>query len=236
VLACHRIRSRDRQLADDVAVLKILATLAGQLLQLQALVADKTRAWRQKNRLLSRALETAAARYGIIGTSPALLQALQRTRTRLRGHGSVLLLDESAPARSCLHALCTSRASAATSPSSRSTARRFRTRCSSPSCSGMNAALSPARKPRARLVRAGRPRHDFSRRDRRDAAGHADQAAAHAAGGTIVRLGGKREIRVAVRVWPRPNRDLAQDVLAGSFRRDLFLPAQRDPDPPALAA
>ena len=43
VLACHRIRSRDRQLNDDVGVLKILATLAGQLLQLQALVADKTR-------------------------------------------------------------------------------------------------------------------------------------------------------------------------------------------------
>ena len=33
VLACHRIRSRDRQLSDDVGVLKILATLIGQLLQ-----------------------------------------------------------------------------------------------------------------------------------------------------------------------------------------------------------
>lgn len=40
--------------------------------------------------------------------------------------------------------------------------------------------------------------------------------------GTIVRLGGKREIKVAVRVVAATNRDLAQDVLAGSFRRDLF--------------
>ena len=43
VLACHRIRSRQRHLADDMAVLKILATLAGQLLQLQGLVQEKTR-------------------------------------------------------------------------------------------------------------------------------------------------------------------------------------------------
>ena len=64
VLACHRIRSRDRPLNDDVAVLKILATLAGQLLQLQALVAEKTQALQAKNELLTRALETAAARYG----------------------------------------------------------------------------------------------------------------------------------------------------------------------------
>ena len=43
VLACHRIRSRHRQLADDVAILKIMATLAGQLLQLERLVAATTR-------------------------------------------------------------------------------------------------------------------------------------------------------------------------------------------------
>ncbi|MDO9358086.1 MAG: sigma 54-interacting transcriptional regulator, partial [Polaromonas sp.] len=40
--------------------------------------------------------------------------------------------------------------------------------------------------------------------------------------GTIVRLGGKREVKVAVRVVAATNRDLAQDVLAGTFRRDLF--------------
>ncbi|MBC7599604.1 MAG: sigma 54-interacting transcriptional regulator, partial [Polaromonas sp.] len=95
VLACHRIRSRDRQLNDDVAVLKILATLAGQLLKLQALVADKTRALQAKNQLLTRALETAAVRYGIIGTSPALLQALSELERVSEASASVLLLGES---------------------------------------------------------------------------------------------------------------------------------------------
>ena len=95
VLACHRIRSRDRQLADDVAVLKILATLAGQLLQLQALVADKTRALQARNELLTRALKAAAARYGIIGTSPALLQALSELERVSEASASVLLLGES---------------------------------------------------------------------------------------------------------------------------------------------
>ncbi len=95
VLACHRIRSRDRQLNDDVAVLKILATLAGQLLQLQALVGEKTRALQAKNQLLERALETAAARYGIIGTSPALLKALGELERVSEATASVLLLGES---------------------------------------------------------------------------------------------------------------------------------------------
>jgi Nif-specific regulatory protein len=40
--------------------------------------------------------------------------------------------------------------------------------------------------------------------------------------GTIVRLGGKRELKVAVRVVAATNRDLAQEVQRGSFRRDLF--------------
>ena len=95
VLACHRIRSRDRQLNDDVAVLRILATLAGQLLQLQALVLEKTRALQAKNQLLTQALQAATARYGIIGTSPALLQALNELERVAEAPATVLLLGES---------------------------------------------------------------------------------------------------------------------------------------------
>ena len=65
VLACHRIRSRHRQLADDVALLKILATLAGQLLQLQQHVAARTRTLEARNAQLTAALESAAARIGL---------------------------------------------------------------------------------------------------------------------------------------------------------------------------
>ena len=95
VLAVHRIRHRNRLLDDDVAVLKILATLAGQLLQLRSLVEEKTRALEARNALLTRALESAGARYGIIGTSPAPLQALGELERVSQASASVLLLGDS---------------------------------------------------------------------------------------------------------------------------------------------
>jgi len=95
VLACHRIRSRRRQLADDVVILKILATLAGQVLQLQRLVATATRGLEQRNAQLARALESAAARYGIVGTSPPLLRALGELERVSSATASVLLLGDS---------------------------------------------------------------------------------------------------------------------------------------------
>lgn len=95
MLAAHRIRIRNRQLSDDVAILRLLATLCGQLLQLRELVEEKTRVLEKKNELLSRALESAAARYGIVGSSPALLRALEELERVARSSASVLLLGES---------------------------------------------------------------------------------------------------------------------------------------------
>ena len=95
VLAVHRIRRRHRLLADDVALLRILATFAGQLLELRSLVEEKTRALEARNAVLTRALESAAARYGIIGTSPALLRALGELERVSQAAAAVLLLGES---------------------------------------------------------------------------------------------------------------------------------------------
>ncbi|MDP1998737.1 MAG: sigma 54-interacting transcriptional regulator, partial [Rhodoferax sp.] len=95
VLACHRIRSRLRHLNDDLALLKILATLAGQILQLQDLVQEKTRTLEARNALLTDALDAAAVRYGIIGHSTVLLQAIGELERVSNAKASVLLLGES---------------------------------------------------------------------------------------------------------------------------------------------
>jgi len=223
VLACHRIRSRDRQLADDVAVLKILATLAGQLLQLQALVADKTRALEARNQLLSRALETAAARYGIIGTSPALLQALSELERVSEATASVLLLGESGTGKELF-------ARAVHLSSQRRDQPFIKVNCAAIPDTLFESELFGYERGAftgAQNARAGW----FEQADRGtiflDEIGEMPLAMQTKLlrtlqEGTIVRLGGKREIKVAVRVVAATNRDLAQDVLAGSFRRDLF--------------
>jgi Nif-specific regulatory protein len=95
VLACHRIRSRQRHLNDDLALLRVLATLAGQLLQLEQLVAEQTRQLEARNAVLARALNTKSARYGLIGNSPALLQALGELERVSQTQATVLLLGES---------------------------------------------------------------------------------------------------------------------------------------------
>jgi Nif-specific regulatory protein len=95
VLACHRIRSRQRHLNDDLAVLRVLATLVGQLLQLEALVAEQTRQLEARNAVLANALNTKSARYGLIGSSPPLLQALSELERVSQTQATVLLLGQS---------------------------------------------------------------------------------------------------------------------------------------------
>ena len=223
VLACHRIRSRDRQLADDVAVLKILATLAGQLLQLQALVADKTRALQARNQLLTRALETAAARYGIIGTSPALLQALGELERVSEATASVLLLGESGTGKELF-------ARAVHLSSQRRDQPFIKVNCAAIPDTLFESELFGYERGAftgAQTARAGW----FEQADRGtiflDEIGEMPLAMQTKLlralqEGTIVRLGGKREIKVEVRVVAATNRDLALEVQRGGFRRDLF--------------
>ena len=223
VLACHRIRSRDRQLNDDVAVLKILATLAGQLLQLQALVGEKTRALQAKNLLLTRALETAAARYGIIGTSPALLQALGELERVADASASVLLLGESGTGKELF-------ARAVHLSGQRRDRPFIKVNCAAIPDTLFESELFGYERGAftgAQTARAGW----FEQADRGtiflDEIGEMPLAMQTKLlrtlqDGTIVRLGGKREIQVSVRVVAATNRDLEQDVQQGVFRRDLF--------------
>jgi Nif-specific regulatory protein len=225
VLACHRIRSRDRQLADDVAILKILATLAGQLLQLQlqALVLEKTRALQAKNQLLTRALETAAARYGIIGTSPALLQALGELERVSEATASVLLLGESGTGKELF-------ARAVHLSSQRRDQPFIKVNCAAIPDTLFESELFGYERGAftgAQTARAGWFEQADGGTIFLDEIGEMPLAMQTKLlrtlqEGTIVRLGGKREVKVAVRVVAATNRDLELDVRAGTFRRDLF--------------
>ena len=223
VLACHRIRTRTRPIADDVAMLGILATLAGQLLQLQSMLEARTRELVEQNAVLTRALRGAAARYGIIGTSPPVLRAISELEQVSDTPASVLLLGESGTGKELF-----ARALHLASP------RRDRPFIK------VNCAAIPETLFESELF--GYERGAFT-------GAHANRAGLYEQAhhgtlfldeigelpltlqgkllralqeGTIMHLGGKREIEVDVRVVAATNRDLETEVARGRFRQDLF--------------
>jgi len=214
VLACHRIRSRQRHLNDDLALLRILATLAGQLLQLEQLVAEETRQLEERNAALARALDTSTARYGLIGQSPALLQALGELERVSQSQATVLLLGESGTGKELF-------ARAVHLASGRHDQPFIKVNCSAIPDTLFESELFGYE--RGAFTGANTAR-----------AGWFEQAN----GGTIfldeigelplamqsklLRLGGTREQKVNVRLVAATNRDLARDVQAGQFRQDLY--------------
>ena len=223
VLACHRIRSRHRQLADDVGILKILATLSGQLLQLDRLVAATTRGLEERNAQLTRALESSAARYGIVGTSPELLSALDQLERVSSAAASVLLLGESGTGKELF-----ARALHLASP-----------RRDAPFIK-VNCAAIPEALFESELFGHERGAFTGSHGERAGWFELADGGTIFLdeigelplplqtkllrtlQEGTVLRLGGKREKKVDVRLVAATHRDLEQEVSQGSFRRDLF--------------
>jgi Nif-specific regulatory protein len=98
VLGVHRLRRRTRSLDNDMHLLGIVATLIGQRLRVDQLVAERTAELESENRELKSRLEgvAAAARAsGIIGESPRLLAALRAIERVAPTGATVLLLGES---------------------------------------------------------------------------------------------------------------------------------------------
>jgi Nif-specific regulatory protein len=223
VLACHRIRSRQRHLADDMAVLKILATLAGQLLQLQGLVQEKTRTLELRNAQLTQALEAAAARYGILGNSPALLRALNELERVSQAQAAVLLLGESGTGKELF-------ARAVHLSSQRRDAPFIKINCAAIPDTLFESELFGYE--RGAFTGAASARVGwFEQADRGtiflDEIGDMPlpmqaKLLRTLQEGSVVRLGGKREIKIDVRLVAATNRDLEAEVQQGNFRRDLL--------------
>jgi len=223
VLACHRIRSRQRHLNDDLALLRVLATLAGQLLQLQQLVSEQTRQLEARNTQLARALQTHAARYGLIGSSPALLQALSELEQVSQASVSVLLLGESGTGKELF-------ARAVHLASGRRDQPFIKVNCAAIPETLFESELFGHEKGAFTGAVAARPGW-FEQAD--GGTLFLDEVGELPLGlqskllrtlqeGTLVRLGGRREQRVDVRLVAATHRDLSADVQAGRFRQDLY--------------
>jgi Nif-specific regulatory protein len=223
VLACHRIRSRQRHLNDDLALLRVLATLAGQLLQLEQLVAEQTRQLEARNAVLARALNTKSARYGLIGNSPALLQALGELERVSQTQATVLLLGESGTGKELF-----ARAVHLASP--RRDQPFIKVNCSAIPDTLFESELFGYERGAftgAATARAGWFEQADTGTIFLDEIGELPLAMQSKLlrtlqEGTLVRLGGKREQRVNVRLVAATNRDLAAEVAAGRFRQDLY--------------
>ncbi|MBT9467170.1 sigma 54-interacting transcriptional regulator [Hydrogenophaga sp.] len=223
VLACHRIRSRQRHLNDDLAVLRILATLAGQLLQLEQLVAEETRQLEERNAALARALDTSTARYGLIGRSPALLQALGELERVSQSQATVLLLGESGTGKELF-------ARAVHLASGRHDQPFIKVNCSAIPETLFESELFGYERGAftgANTARAGWFEQANGGTIFLDEIGELPLAMQSKLlrtlqEGTLVRLGGTRELKVNVRLVAATNRDLAREVQAGRFRQDLY--------------
>lgn len=223
VLACHRIRSRQRHLNDDLALLRILATLAGQLLRLEQLVAEETRQLAARNEALERALDVGSARYGLIGRSPALLQALSELERVSESQATVLLLGESGTGKELF-------ARAVHLASGRRDQPFIKVNCSAIPDTLFESELFGHERGAFTGAHSARPgwfEQAHGGTIFLDEIGELPLALQAKLlrtlqEGTLVRLGGQREIRVDVRLVAATHRDLAQEAAAGRFRQDLY--------------
>lgn len=223
VLACHRLRTRQRRLNDDVALLRVLATLAGQTLQLERLVAEERAQLEARNQMLAHALHAKSARYGLIGNSPALLQALSELERVAQAQATVLLLGESGTGKELF-----ARALHLSSP--RRDAPFIKVNCSAIPESLFESELFGHERGAftgAHAARAGWFEQAHGGTIFLDEIGELPlpmqaKLLRTLQEGTLVRLGGQREIRVDVRLVAATHRDLSQEVASGRFRQDLF--------------
>lgn len=223
VLACHRLRSRQRRLSDDMALLSVLATLTGQLLQLERLVAEERAQLEARNQVLARALNAKSARYGMVGNSLPLLRALSELERVAPTQATVLLLGESGTGKELF-----ARALHLASP--RRDAPFIKVNCSAIPESLFESELFGHERGAFTGAHAARPGWFEQAHEGTiflDEIGELPlsmqaKLLRTLQEGTLVRLGGQREIRVDVRLVAATHRNLQSEVAASRFRQDLF--------------
>ena len=222
-IACHRIRHRDRALADDVAILRLVGTIISQLLTLNARIDQKTRALEMQNEMLASALRASRARHGIIGTSPALVAALAQIEKVSAATASVLLLGASGTGKELF-----ARALHLDGP--RRDKPFIKVNCAaipeplfeSELFGHEKGAFTGAVASRTGLFEQARGGTIFLDEIGEMPLQMQTKLLRALQEGRVTRVGGLREIDVDMRVVSATNRDLAADVVRGTFREDLF--------------
>src|SRR5690606_38239400 len=176
-----------------------------------------------RNEALARALDSASARYGLIGRSPALLQALGELERVSQSQATVLLLGESGTGKELF-------ARAVHPASGRRDQPFIKVNCSAIPDTLFESELFGHE--RGAFTGATQARPGWFEQAHGgtiflDEIGELPLAMQAKLlrtlqEGTLVRLGGQREIRIDVRLVAATNRDLAQEAAAGRFRQDLY--------------
>ncbi len=244
VLACHRLESSERTQQEDMAILRILAALIGQLLHLQESTEERTQGLQAHNAMLKKSLSN-SRRYGIIGSSNALLRAINELEQVTNSNANVLLLGESGTGKEMF-------ARALHTASHRADKPFIKVDCSAIPESLFEAELFGQEKTASAEARLGffeQANGGTLFLDEISALPLAVQNKFMLTlqDGTITRVGGRKPVKVDVRIVTATCNNLAEEVQHGRFRQDLYyrlyvIPVQLPPlrdrreDIPELAA
>lgn len=223
VLACHRLRMSERTLHRDMALLNTLATLCSQLIHWQKVNDATTQSLINHNEALKKALQSNTRSYGIIGSSPALLKAIRELEQVSDSNANVLLLGESGTGKELFaRALHTAsprvnkpfiKVNCAAIPESLFESELF---------GHEKGAFTGASSERAGLFQQADGGTIFLDEIGELTLSVQSKILRTLQEGTITRLGGRKEIKIDVRIVTATHRNLAEAVQQGEFRQDLY--------------
>ena len=187
------------------------------------LVRRKTAALEAQNALLKGVLQSAAMRYGIVGQSPALLKSLHELERVSQSQATVMLLGESGTGKELF-------ARAVHMASPRHEHPFIKVNCAaipetlfeSELFGHERGAFTGASSARAGLFERAHGGTLFLDEIGELPLGLQSKLLRTLQDGTLMRLGGSRELQVDVRVVVATHRNLVNDVAMGRFRRDLY--------------